>query len=157
MHSSLTLASTGVSILTEEQAKATSPFVLAMRNGESLSASAFARLWRIIENRTTDDPGLLGKTTSPRHPNTVYTLDFHVHPHLLRHTCITRWVEEGFDLKEVQYLAGHSTPDMTLRVYAHYDQRIRLENTAAKIRASTCLSAHAAAEVQHFSAPPVAP
>lgn len=144
-------------ILTEEQAKSTSPFVLAMRNGESLSASAFARLWRIIENRTTDDPGLLGKATSPRHPNTVYALDFHVHPHLLRHTCITRWVEAGFDLKEVQYLAGHSTPDMTLRVYAHYDQRVRLENTAAKIRASTCLSAHGSAEVQHFSVPPVAP
>lgn len=144
-------------ILREEHSKTNSPFVLAMRNGESLSASAFARLWRIIENRTTDDPGLLGKATSPRHPNTVYALDFHVHPHLLRHTCITRWVEEGFDLKEVQYLAGHSTPDMTLRVYAHYDQRVRLENTAAKIRASTCLSAHGAAEVQHFSAPPVAP
>lgn len=128
-------------ILSDERAKSTSPFVLAMRNGESLSASAYDRLWSIIKTRTTTDPSLLGKPTSPRHPNTVYALDFHAHAHLLRHTCITRWLEAGFDLKEVQYLAGHSTPDMTLRVYAHYDQRVRLENTAAKIRANTRLTA----------------
>lgn len=115
------------------------------------------RLWGIIKTRTATDPSLLGKPTSPRHPNTVYALDFHVHAHLLHHTCITRWLEAGFDLKEVQYLAGHSTPDMTLRVYAHYDQRVRLENTASKIRASTNLSAADAAKVQQFSPSPVAP
>lgn len=144
-------------ILSDERAKSKSPFVLAMRNGESLSASAYDRLWGIIKTRTTTDPNLLGKPTSPRHPNTVYALDFHVHAHLLRHTCITRWLEAGFDLKEVQYLSGHSTPDMTLRVYAHYDQRVRLENTASKIRANTNLSATGAAEVQQFSPSPVAP
>lgn len=55
---------------------------------------------------------------------------------------------------EVKY---KNQQNITLRVYAHYDQRVRLENTAAKIWASTCLSAHGAAEVQHFSVPPVAP
>ena len=30
--------------------------------------------------------------------------------------------EAGLDIKEIQYLAGHSTVDMTLRVYTHYDQ-----------------------------------
>ena len=144
-------------ILRGEHSKTNSLFVLAMRNGESLTESSFGRLWGIIKARTTDDPEKIGTPVSARHPNVIYTLDFHVHPHLLRHTCITRWLEAGFDLKEVQYLAGHSTPDMTLRVYAHYDQRVRLENTASKIRASTNLSATGAAKVQQFSPSPVAP
>lgn len=144
-------------ILRGEHSKTNSLFVLAMRNGESLTESSFGRLWGIIKARTTDDPEKIGTPVSARHPNVIYALDFHVHPHLLRHTCITRWLEAGFDLKEVQYLAGHSTPDMTLRVYAHYDQRVRLENTASKIRASTNLSAADAAKVQQFSPSPVAP
>lgn len=144
-------------ILRGEHSKTNSLFVLAMRNGESLTESSFGRLWGIIKARTTDDPEKIGTPVSARHPNVIYALDFHVHPHLLRHTCITRWLEAGFDLKEVQYLAGHSTPDMTLRVYAHYDQRVRLENTASIIRASTNLSATGAAKVQQFSPSPVAP
>lgn len=144
-------------ILRGEHSKTNSLFVLAMRNGESLTESSFGRLWGIIKARTTDDPEKIGTPVSARHPNVIYALDFHVHPHLLRHTCITRWVESGLDVKEIQYLAGHSAPDMTLRVYAHYDQRVRLENTASKIRASTNLSATGAAKVQQFSPSPVAP
>lgn len=144
-------------ILRGEHSKTNSLFVLAMRNGESLTESSFSRLWGIIQARTTDDPEKIGTPVSARHPNVIYMLDFHVHPHLLRHTCITRWVESGLDVKEIQYLAGHSTPDMTLRVYAHYDQRVRLENTASKIRANTNLSATGAAEVQQFSPSPAAP
>ena len=62
------------------------------------------------------------------------TLDFHVHPHLLRHTCITRWFEQGLDIKEIQYLAGHATVDVTLGIYTHYQQQARREETAKKIR-----------------------
>ena len=83
-----------------------------------------------------------------------------MHPHLLRHTCITRWVESGLDVKEVQYLAGHATPDMTMRVYAHYDRLVRLESTAEKVRTSTRLSVPGASvpgEVQHSRAVRVAP
>lgn len=39
--------------------------------------------------------------------------------HILRHTYITRLFEAGMDIKEIQYLAGHSTMDMTLKVYTH--------------------------------------
>lgn len=60
-------------------------------------------------------------------------LGFRVHPHLLRHTYATRLVEAGLDIKEVQYLLGHSTPTMTLRVYAHYDRKSRAETTAKRI------------------------
>lgn len=60
--------------------------------------------------------------------------DTHISAHTLRHTYITRMFEAGLDIKEVQYLAEHSTVDMTLRVYTHYDQRSRREKTAEKVR-----------------------
>lgn len=61
-------------------------------------------------------------------------LGFYVHPHLLRHTYATRLVESGsLDIKEVQYLLGHSTPAMTLNIYAHYDRKSRESATAFKV------------------------
>ena len=47
---------------------------------------------------------------------------------------ITRLFEAGLDIKEVQYLAGHSTVDMTLRVYTHYDRQSREKQTIEKVR-----------------------
>lgn len=38
-------------------------------------------------------------------------------PHILRHTYITRLILGGMDLKRVQYLAGHSDPKVTIKIY----------------------------------------
>ena len=54
--------------------------------------------------------------------------------HILRHTYITRLFEAGLAVKEIQYLAGHSTMDMTLKVYTHYDRRSREAKPAEKVR-----------------------
>ena len=54
--------------------------------------------------------------------------------HILRHTYITRLFEAGLAVKEIQYLTGHSTMDMTLKVYTHYDRRSREAKTAEKVR-----------------------
>lgn len=64
-------------------------------------------------------------------------LGFEVNPHLMRHTRITRWFEQGLDIKEIQYLAGHASLDMTLGIYTHYQAELRMKDTAEKIRA-TC-------------------
>lgn len=61
------------------------------------------------------------------------SLDFYVHPHLLRHTYATRCFESGMDVKEVQYLLGHSKPTMTMEIYVHYLAQARQESTARKI------------------------
>lgn len=53
----------------------------------------------------------------------------HIHPHLFRKTFATRMIENGADPKRVQYLLGHTTLDMTLRVYAKYDQENQTEPT----------------------------
>ena len=51
-------------------------------------------------------------------PNIVYSLDFDVTPHLLRHTYITNLLYAGVDPKTVQYLAGHENSKTTMDIYA---------------------------------------
>lgn len=121
--------------LTQLCAASTSPFVLAMQNGESLTKSAFRSMWQAVDRRT------VGKGRVPRDFGKKYggmevTLDFDVHPHLLRHTYITQLFEAGLDIKQVQYLAGHSKPEMTMRVYTHYRQKQRAGETREKVHAA---------------------
>ena len=40
--------------------------------------------------------------------------------HDLRHTAATRWLQSGIEPRTVAQWLGHSTPTMTLNVYAHY-------------------------------------
>lgn len=40
-------------------------------------------------------------------------------PHVLRHTFCTSAIAKGMDPKSVQYLMGHASPEITMRVYAH--------------------------------------
>ena len=115
--------------LKKEQAKSKSLWVFSKKDGDHSSLGSYRALWKLIEVRT------IGKV-QPKGPELVErTLDFHVHPHLLRHTCITRWFEQGLDLKEIQYLAGHSTINLTLDIYTHYTRDQRIVETAAKIQA----------------------
>ena len=45
--------------------------------------------------------------------------------HDLRHTCISRLVAAGADIKLVQAIAGHSNPLITLKRYSHLlDERL---------------------------------
>ena len=60
----------------------------------------------------------------------------HIHFYDLRHTYITRLFESGLDIKEIQYLAGHTTVDMTLRVYTHYQHETRQQDTVNKVCAA---------------------
>ena len=112
-----------------EQAKSKSLWVFSMQDGSHLSNNSFRSLWRIIETRT------VSKVSANRRELVPRTLDFSVHPHLLRHTCITRWFEQGLDIKEIQYLAGHASVDLTLKIYTHYVKAERFTETAAKIQA----------------------
>ena len=94
-------------------------YVIAMQNHKPLTKSSYKSMWKLIEREL---------------PNA------HVTAHILRHTYITRLFEAGLDIKEVQYLAGHSTVDMTLRVYTHYDRRSRAAQTAEKVRTALKIS-----------------
>ena len=116
--------------LKQESLKSNSVWVFAKQDGDHLSYNSFRSMWRIIETRSTTKRELNGRELVER------TLDFDVHPHLLRHTCITRWFEQGLDLKEIQRLAGHASLNITLNVYTHYGEEERFAETAAKIRSA---------------------
>lgn len=48
----------------------------------------------------------------------MYTMDFQVTPHQLRHTYITNLIYASVDPKTVQYLAGHENSKVTMDIYA---------------------------------------
>lgn len=112
--------------LKEEKQKSKSQWVFSMQNGEYLSESSFRKMWALIDYRSKDTKS--DKTLIDR------TIDFEVHPHLLRHTCVTAWLEAGLDITEVQYLAGHASPDITTRIYTHFRKEQRLRATSEKVR-----------------------
>lgn len=118
------------------KAESTSLYVAPSANGGPMTPSSFKSAWGAIKRRTANEPSELN-TAKKNSPWAVRTLDFHVHPHLLRHTCATRWIEQGFTPKEVQYMLGHSSPDITMGIYAHYDRAGQFDATVAKMRAQS--------------------
>lgn len=125
------------SVLTEclQEAKevATSEYVVANRDGDPLSYTQFKRVWQYIVTRSTKERTYvryingqkIQRTVTPKlgekaahNGNVVYTLDFQVTPHQLRHTYITNLIYSGADPKTVQYLAGHKHSKITMDIYA---------------------------------------
>ena len=119
--------------LREAKANSTSEYVIANSNGEPLSYTQFKRLWQYVTTRTTKERSyykyengtrvkhivtpILGETAS-RNPHVMYSLDFEVTPHQLRHTYITNLIHASVDPKTVQYLAGHENSRITMDIYA---------------------------------------
>lgn len=110
-----------------------SEYVVASQEGEPLSYTQFKRLWQYIVTRSTRERTYvryingqkIKHTVSPvlgqcaaHNSEVVYTLDFQVTPHQLRHTYITNLLYSGADPKTVQYLAGHKNSKITMDTYA---------------------------------------
>lgn len=98
-----------VALLKRVRAESTSTYVVdGRRDGhiESKDISRYSRVWNAAG-------------VSPQK----------IHAHLFRKTFATRLIETGTDPKRVQYLLGHTTLEMTLQVYAKYDQESQTEKT----------------------------
>ncbi len=119
--------------LKEAKANSHSDYVVANRDGNPLSYTQFKRLWQYIVTRTAKERSYyqykngvrIKRTIHPQlgekavHNNKViYTLDFDVTPHQLRHTYITNLIHASVDPKTVQYLAGHENSRITMDIYA---------------------------------------
>ncbi len=119
--------------LREAKANSNSEYVIANRDGEPLSYTQFKRLWQYIVTRTAKErsyyryeDGVRVKHTitpalgekAPHNGKVVYSLDFEVTPHQLRHTYITNLIHASVDPKTVQYLAGHENSKITMDIYA---------------------------------------
>lgn len=92
--------------------------VLSTASGGPWTYQTFRRAWSAVEARTAKEGRPLGSSV-PKHPDVKITIDFPVTPHILRHTYITKLILGGVDVRRVQYLAGHETPDVTLQIYTH--------------------------------------
>lgn len=124
-----------VACLKDVKATSTSDYVIANRvDGGPLSGTQWARLWKYVTVRSTKERTYtryvnsqpIKHTVTPvlgeraAHNNSViYSMDFHVTPHQLRHTYITNLLLAGVDVKTVQVLAGHEHAKITLDIYAH--------------------------------------
>ncbi len=119
--------------LKEAKANSTSEYVVANRDNEPLSYTQFKRLWQYIVTRTAKERIYYRYENGQRvqhiiHPvlgekaahngKVVYSLDFEVTPHQLRHTYITNLIHASVDPKTVQYLAGHESSKITMDIYA---------------------------------------
>ena len=114
-------------VLKAEKAKTNSLFVFARPDGSPYDAGTFQNLWANVNKRF----GPNAKQTARTHG--VVT-DTNATPHVLRHTYATRCFEAGLDIKEVQRLMGHADPSITLRIYTHYCEETRKEDTFSKAR-----------------------
>ena len=119
--------------LKEAKANSTSEYVVSNRNGDPLSYTQFKRLWQYIVTRTAkertyyryENGKRVAHTVKPalgekaaHNGKVVYSLDFEVTPHQLRHTYITNLIHSSVDPKTVQYLAGHESSKITMDIYA---------------------------------------
>ena len=111
-----------------QKEKSTSDFVFPGQDGQQMTRSSFRALWECV-NRRKADPSKKAQYGSVKR-----CIDFKVTPHKLRHTYLTRCFENGLDLKEVQYLAGHATPELTVRIYLHYQKEERKKETFKKVK-----------------------
>lgn len=64
----------------------------------------------------------------------VYSLDFEVTPHQLRHTYITNLIHASVDPKTVQYLAGHESSKITMDIYA----KVKYNRPDELVRSMNC-------------------
>ena len=119
--------------LREAKANSKSEFVIANRDGDPLTYTQFVRVWKYITTRSTKERTYvryvngqrIKHTVKPvlgekavRNNTVVYTMDFQVTPHQLRHTYITNLIYAMVDPKTVQYLAGHQNSKITMDIYA---------------------------------------
>jgi len=119
--------------LREARSKSTSDYVVANSDDGPLTYTQFKRVWQYIVTRTTKERTYvryingqrITKTVTPvlgdkagHNGHVVYSLDFQVTPHQLRHTYITNLIYASVDPKTVQYLAGHENSKVTMDIYA---------------------------------------
>lgn len=122
-----------IECLREAKENSKSEYVIANRDGQPLSGTQFKRVWQYIVTRSTKERTYVRyingqkivHTVTPKlgekaahNGNVVYSLDFQVTPHQLRHTYITNLIYASVDPKTVQYLAGHENSKITMDIYA---------------------------------------
>ena len=123
-----------VECLREVKETSRSDYVICNSDGQPLSCTQWQRLWKYVTTRSTKERHYyryvngerIKRTVTPvlgeaaaHNKDVIYSIDFPVTPHQLRHTYITNLLLAGVDVKTVQALAGHENARITLDIYAH--------------------------------------
>lgn len=101
-----------ISFLKEMQASTRSVYLFTTQNGTLYSSTALTRVWNTLRKR----------------------VPFQTKPHQLRHTYATYLFEQGLDVKQVQYILGHSDPTVTMNIYTHYRESCRKTETIKQVQ-----------------------
>jgi integrase len=96
-----------------------SDFIFATRNGKPLTQRNADRAIRKAGERAKLNPDGLKSVSA----------------HDLRHSAITRWIEDGVDLVRVSAMAGHSKVSTTTDEYSHVIKRVAESKREAETRA----------------------
>ena len=119
--------------LTQLKRGTASKFLIHNTSNDALTKNQFKHLWHAVVCRSTKEreytkyyPDGTKKRVhvkpklGDRVPQRKFcvTIDFDVHPHMLRRTYITKLIAARVDPKTVQYLAGHKHSKTTMDVYA---------------------------------------
>lgn len=89
----------------------TSLNVIPDAHGREMTLSAFQRLWAHAEK----------------------AVEFHVYPYMLRHSYASSLYRLGVNVKEAQYLMGHTDVRTTLNIYTHIENE-NLQDAAEKLK-----------------------
>lgn len=96
--------------------------LFTMKNGELMSRTSFRKMWESIIKKTKATANDLffceQKTLNEYMDRTIAFT-----PHTFRHTYATNLYYAGIDIKRCQYLLGHSSIEMTLKIYTHLDNK----------------------------------
>ncbi len=96
--------------------------LFAMKNGELMSRSSFRKMWESIIKKTkatAEEMSLKNLDSFSKWTDETITFT----PHIFRHTYATNLYYAGVDIKRCQYLLGHSSLEMTLKIYTHLDNK----------------------------------
>lgn len=96
--------------------------LFTMKNGEVLSRSSFRKMWESIIKKTKETAERLS-SEKPQCISVYTNKTISFTPHTFRHTYATNLYYAGIDIKRCQYLLGHSSIEMTLKVYTHLNNK----------------------------------
>lgn len=86
------------------------------KTGETMSSSAYARKWKFINK---DFAQWQGDNTE----------SVHLRAHKFRHSFATILYNAGVDVKTAQQILGHSNIKITLEIYTHLEEKMRVTST----------------------------
>lgn len=112
--------------LEEVKKRNKSQFVISQSSGAMHTPSSFRSMWKTYEfslNYTAY--ARQGGIRNKYDPQGIPQIIEHITPHMLRHTYATLLYTAGVDMKTAQQLLGHSSEEITLKIYTHLQEEKR--------------------------------